>query len=58
MDLHLVSYYIGILIVFVTHVYMLLDKPSTTVLWHSVINIVAALMIAYYFMNKEGFIQF
>lgn len=58
MDLHLASYYVGILIVFATHVYMLVDKPSTTMMWHSIINLVAAFMIAYYFMNKEGFIQF
>jgi len=58
MDIHLISYYIGILIILATHIYMLFDNASNTMIIHSVINIVAVLFIAYYFMNKEGFIQF
>jgi hypothetical protein len=55
MDLHLLAYYIGISIVFATHVYLLVGRQMTA---HAVLNLVAAGLIAYYFMNKEGFIKF
>ena len=56
MDIHLISYYIGIFIIFMSHIYILLTNNSMQM--HSYINIIAAIMIAYYFMNKEGFIKF
>ena len=59
MDYHLTSYYIGIFIVFASHLYVL-SKPgiSTDIKIHSYVNILAALLIAYYFMHKEGYIKF
>lgn len=60
MNIHLFFYYLGIAIVFITHIYMLM-KPSMNMKqmqMHAIINLVAALFIAYYFMNKEGFIKF
>ena len=59
MDIHLIFYYIGIALVFITHIYMLVVyKNNKEMLVHASINIFAALCIAYYFMNKEGFIEF
>lgn len=61
MDKHLISYYIGIVIVFVSHVYSIVYKDNPlqiTMTQHSYANILAVALIAYYFMNKEGFIQF
>lgn len=60
MEQHLLAYYIGILIIFGSHLYMLMSpgKPSMTTTMHSYVNIFAALLIAYYFMNKEQFIKF
>ena len=55
MDFHLLAYYIGISIVFATHVYLLVGRRMTV---HAGLNLVAGGLIAYYFMNKEGFIQF
>jgi hypothetical protein len=51
----LVFYYIGISIILVSHLYML-SIPSMRS--HAILNLVAAAFIAYYFMNKEGFIRF
>ena len=56
MDSHLIAYFI--FIVFASHVYMLVVSPSTEMVIHSVVNIVAACLIAYYFMNKEKYIKF
>lgn len=59
--LHLASYYIGIAIVFLTHLYMvfLVEKMDRKeILIHSILNIIGAIAIAYYFMNKEKFISF
>ena len=59
MDLHLISYYIGITIVFLSHVFMLIKPlPMNAMNTHAVLNIVAGLLIAYYFMNKERYIKF
>jgi hypothetical protein len=61
MDRHLVFYYIGIFIIFATHLYMLgfvNEMKRKEVIGHSVINLLAGCMIAYYFMNKEGIISF
>ncbi len=60
MDKHLISYYIGIFIIFASHIYMLLNSAqmSASIINHSIINIAGASMIAYYFMHKENFIYF
>jgi hypothetical protein len=60
MDQHLLSYYLGIFIVFASHLYMLVypDHPLSTTSQHVYLNLFAALCIAYYFMSKEGFIKF
>jgi hypothetical protein len=61
MDVHLIAYYIGILIVIGTHVYMLaMPAPMNTrmVQMHAGINIVGALLIAYHFMWSQGMISF
>ena len=52
---HLISYYIGIFVIFASHLYMLTTGSSIE---HSIVNIIAGLMIAYYFMNKENIISF
>jgi hypothetical protein len=59
MDIHLVAYYIGIFIVFFSHIYILFSKSSyKMMMYHAYLNIFGALLIAYYFMYKEGFIDF
>jgi hypothetical protein len=55
MDKHLLFYYIGIAIVFFTHFRILMGDFSNT---HALLNLFAALCIAYYFTHKEGFIRF
>lgn len=55
MEQHLVSYYIGIAIIFITHIYLLANGAMKL---HSLINLVGALCIAYYFMHKEGYISY
>ncbi len=55
MDRHLISYFIGIFIVFSSHFYTLYVSDSKI---HSVVNLIAGLAIAYYFMNKEKYIYF
>jgi hypothetical protein len=60
MEQHLLAYYIGILIIFGSHLYMLMypNRPLMSMETHVYANIFAAALIAYYFMNKEGFIAF
>jgi len=55
MESILISYYIGIFIVFASHIYILVtaDKAMSA---HSVINLFAAMLIAYYFMSREKII--
>lgn len=61
MNIHLLSYYIGIAIVFFTHLIILvLPKWSKNISMqvHAYLNIIACFLIAYYFMHKERFISF
>lgn len=60
MEQHLIAYYIGIIIVFSSHAYMLYapDKPLSTMEQHCYVNILGAVCIAYYFMFKEGYINY
>jgi hypothetical protein len=60
MNLHLIAYYIGIFIVFASHLFLLYnpDQKNFDMKQHSYANLFAAVLIAYYFMNKEGFINF
>lgn len=60
MDLHLILYYIGIFYLFAAHIYMLTQKSYSQdmITWHAYFSLLASAFIAYYFMNKEGFIKF
>jgi hypothetical protein len=55
-DLHLIFYYIGISIIFLSHITMAMNPGPMRI--HAYVNLFAATCIAYYFMNKEGFIHF
>jgi hypothetical protein len=55
MDQHLLSYYTGISIVVISHLYTLSSGGLTV---HSTLNLLAALMIAYYFLHQEKYIEF
>jgi hypothetical protein len=58
-NIHLISYYIGILIVFISHIYMLaVGVKSSNMNTHAWLNLFAVLCIAYYFTNKEKMISF
>ena len=60
---HLIAYYIGIAIIFGSHLYLLyvdnqnLSQPPMSMKPHSYLNLVAGGLIAYYFMNREGIID-
>jgi hypothetical protein len=60
MQIHLISYYIGIFIVFASHIFALLYPKQKLVGMkaHSYANILAAVLIAYYFMWREKIIKF
>ncbi len=58
---HLIAYYIGIFLVLSSHIYMLANPLKFLALsamkMHAYTNLIAATLIAYYFMNREGFIM-
>lgn len=57
MEKHLIFYFIGIAIVFLTHA-MMLVKNLPSINTHAAVNLFAASCIAYYFMHREGYIRF
>ena len=54
LEQHLLSYAVGIFIIFASHIYILYspNTPLTSMQTHSYMNIVAAMMVAYYFLFK------
>jgi hypothetical protein len=56
MNIHEIAYYAGIAIVVGSHGYMLLNNMGSKS--HSIWNLFAASLIAYYFMWKQNFITF
>ena len=56
MDKHLIAYYIGITIVFGTHIMMAINSSGMNK--HAMMNLAAVVLIAYFFMNQQGYIQF
>jgi hypothetical protein len=60
MEQHFLAYAVGIFIVFSSHTYMLYapNKPLSTIEQHCYVNILASFLIAYYFMFKEGYINY
>ena len=60
MQIHLISYYVGIFIVFASHIYVLLYPKQKLIGMkeHCYANILAAVLIAYYFMWREKIIKF
>lgn len=59
MERHLFSYYIGILIIYLTHLLILVyPNYKMDMKTHAYINIVGVWGIAYYFMYKENYIKF
>jgi hypothetical protein len=57
MNRHLLFYFIGIILVFGTHIFMVFSNNQSMQI-HAATNLFAGCSIAYYFMNKEGFIKF
>lgn len=57
-NLPLLAYYIGIAIVFLSHIVVLFKIPLGVAMpsmqVHSIANIAAACMIAYYFIHTKG----
>lgn len=55
MEQHLLSYYLGILLIIINNSITLMFAGLTTNMTRfiGVINIIGFMMIAYYFMNKE-----
>jgi hypothetical protein len=59
-DLHVKTYYIGILIIIASNAYLLMSPNNPyniTMNQHAYANLAAVAMIAYYFMTKEGFLE-
>lgn len=59
MERHTISYYLGILIIFGTHIYLLINPNQTAdaMVIHSYANLVAGLLVAYYFMYSKELIR-
>lgn len=54
MEIHLISYYIGIFIIFGCNAYIIFKSKDKDMINYSWLNIFAAFLIAYYFMDKEN----
>jgi hypothetical protein len=62
MDIHLIAYFLGIAIVFGSHLLMLvaphLAMRMFTTHQHIVANLFACACIAFYFMSREKYIKY
>ncbi len=58
MDQHIMAYYIGISIILALHIYLLAfdNKMPMISEYQHYISIAGALLIVYYFLNKEKYI--
>ncbi len=54
MEQHLLSYYLGIMLIIINSITLMFAGLTTSMTrFIGVINIIGFMMIAYYFMNKE-----
>jgi len=58
MNSHLISYYIGIITIFLFAITIIRNSPNMTITISAYFIIFGEMCIAYYFMNKEKFIRF
>lgn len=60
MNKHIFSFYLGLFIVFGSHLYMLLkpDSPIMSMKAHAYFNIFAGLLLIYYFLYMQKYIAF
>lgn len=57
-EIHLLAYYLGIFALFSSSAYILVKADSPMSRRFAYINLVAGLLIAYFFMHQQGYLAY